>query len=61
MIAGTFWLSGNCIFHLRRNGLKELTYCNSNIVQEALLPQTDRATRYVSQNLANYRNKLYNN
>ena len=28
--------------------------------QEALLPQTDRATRYVSQNLVNCRNKLYN-
>jgi len=28
--------------------------------QETLLPQTDRATRYVSQNLVNCRNKLYN-
>ena len=29
--------------------------------QEALLPQMDRATRYVSQNLVNCTNKLYNN
>jgi len=29
-------------------------------IQETLLPQTDRATRYVSQNLVNCRNKLYN-
>ena len=29
--------------------------------QETLLPLTDRATRYVSQNLVNCRNKLYNN
>jgi len=29
-------------------------------LQEALLPQTDRATRYVSQHLVNRRNKLYN-
>jgi len=28
--------------------------------QETLLPQTDRAMRYVSQNLVNFRNKLYN-
>jgi len=28
--------------------------------QEALLPQTDRATRHVVQNLVNYRNDLYN-
>jgi len=28
--------------------------------QETLLPQTNRATRYVSRNLANCRNKLYN-
>ena len=27
--------------------------------QEALLPQTDRAMRYVSQNLVQRRNKLY--
>jgi len=29
-------------------------------MQEALLPQADRATRCVGQNLLNYRNKLYN-
>ena len=28
--------------------------------QEALLSQTDRATRYVSQHLVSCRNKLYN-
>jgi len=28
--------------------------------QEASLPQTDRATRYVNQNPVNGRNKLYN-
>jgi len=29
-------------------------------LQEAPLPQTDRATRYVSQNLVDCRNRLYN-
>jgi len=32
----------------------------SQYTQEALLPQTDRATHYVSRHLVNCRNKLYN-
>jgi len=37
--------------------------CYPTLVNRAAqlgLPQTDRATRYVSQNLVNSRNKLYN-
>jgi len=41
-------------------GLRSGDFLLQVSIQEALLSQTDRATRCVSQNLVNCRNKLYN-
>jgi len=45
----------------RQRRIEQLMARDSKIAQqEALLPQADRATRYISQNLVSCRNKLCN-